>query len=175
MWLRLTGNRLSQSGIGLQGTPKRFPGGIVVAITSAAHAAVDAGRAERRDVVAVDILAAAIRVMEASSGGLPTLEGVGEGRQIDPSFRRFQVGAVGQRAPMGAKRALVIDVARRQLPFLRDGDHRAFAMKGSLRRVASVGFVHLAPRRCPGLFSCRRCHGWSFSLPLPVNRVSSAA
>ena len=66
--------------------------------------------------------------MEESSGGLPTLQGVGEGRQdetgveggrtgpaddlaapkiedgrqIEPAFRRFQVGDVGQPALIGA-------------------------------------------------------------------------
>ena len=51
-------NRLIQSGIGLQGAPERFHGGVVVAIASAAHTAFNTAEAARRDVVVGDILAA---------------------------------------------------------------------------------------------------------------------
>ena len=120
-------NRLIQSGIGLQGAPERFHRRVVVAIAGPAHAPFDAGGEERLDVVAVDILAAAIRVMEESCGRLPTLQGIGEGgqdetvmqggrtgpaddfaapqiedgRQIKPAFGRFQVGDVGQPTLIG--------------------------------------------------------------------------
>ena len=41
-------------------------------------------------------------------------------------------------------------------------------------RVAFVGFVELAPGRCPGPFSCWLVHSWPFVLPKPVDPVSSA-
>ena len=80
-------NRLIQSGVGLQSAPERFHRRVVVAITSAAHAPFNASGVERINVVAVDILAAAIRVMEESCGGLPTLQGIGEGGQDETGMQ----------------------------------------------------------------------------------------
>jgi len=136
-------NRLIQSGVGLQSAPERFHRRVVVAITSAAHAPFNASDVERVNVVAVDILAAAIRVMEESCGGLPTLQGIGEGgqdetgmqggrtgpaddfaapqiedgRQIKPAFGRFQVGDVGQPTLIGAggSRTLGDEIGRDRL------------------------------------------------------------
>ena len=60
---------------------------MVVTITNAAHAPFNASGEQRVDVVAVELLAAAIRVMKESCGGLPTLQGIGEGGQDDTSIQ----------------------------------------------------------------------------------------
>lgn len=80
-------SRLIQSGIGLQGAPERFHRRVVVVIAGPAHAPFNAGCEERLDVVAVDILAAAIRVMEESCCRLPTLQGIDEGGQDETGMQ----------------------------------------------------------------------------------------
>jgi hypothetical protein len=49
-------------------------------MTRAAYAAFDAGGGERTKIVGVVIQPAAIRLMEACPGGLPSLQDLGEGR-----------------------------------------------------------------------------------------------
>ena len=73
-------NRLIPPGSGLQGALEYFQGRVVVAMTRAAYAAFDAGGGERTKIVGVVIQPAAIRLMEACRGGLPSLQDLGEGR-----------------------------------------------------------------------------------------------
>ena len=75
-----SGNRGVEPGVGLQGGPKRFHGGVVVAVPGPSHAAFEAGSLERGDVV-VDVLAATVRMVQEPFGRPAAFDGVAEGRQ----------------------------------------------------------------------------------------------
>ena len=65
-------DRFVETGIGLERAPERFHRGVVVAIAGPAHTAFDAGRGQGRDVMVIDVLAAAIGVMQQAAGRLTT-------------------------------------------------------------------------------------------------------
>src|SRR5919108_3912450 len=63
-------NDLLEAGLRLEGTEPRFREGVVVAVARAAHAALDVVLCQRREIILVNILAAAIGVVQQPGRGL---------------------------------------------------------------------------------------------------------
>jgi hypothetical protein len=65
------GNRHIEPAVGLEGAPKGLHRRIIVTVSCAAHAALDAGGLQSLDVIFVDVLAAAVGVMQEPLGWIP--------------------------------------------------------------------------------------------------------
>src|SRR5664280_867186 len=97
-------NDLVQAGIAFEGTPERLHRSIVVAIPRPAHAALQPGGRQQRDVVGVDILAATVGMMQDPFGRLASLEGVPEGGQGQAGVQRRRAGPADDASAGPARR-----------------------------------------------------------------------
>ena len=124
-------NRLIELCVAFQAAPERFHRRVVETVSGAAHTAFDSSRGQGFDVIIVDVLAAAIGVMQEALGRSATFQGVVEGRQdqtgvkgrpagpaddstapeiedgrqVQPSFRCFDECNIGQPDLIGSSRS----------------------------------------------------------------------